>query len=131
VSRPGDSGFRIRVCAPITVAPYDALAASKLIETETVNLGAGGVLIEGATDWSPPEHAILTLSILGDDEPIEARAVLVACEGALCDFKYKAMDASARNRLGCFIIDHQRDSLRRRKAWYRAEIAGLDDDMGL
>jgi hypothetical protein len=131
VSRPGDSSFRIRVCAPITVAPCDEHAGKAAIETETVNLGADGVLIDGGTDWSPPERARLTLSILGDDEPIEARAVLVAREGALCNFKYEAMNANARNRLGCFIIDHQRDSLRRRKDRYRAEIAGLDDDICL
>lgn len=77
----------------------------------------------------PPAHADLTLSLLGEDEAIEAPAVLVARQGALCHFKSEAMDTKTRNRLCCFIIEHQRDVLRRRKAWYHAEVGGLDDDL--
>ena len=39
------------------------------------------------------------------------------------------MDARTRNRLGHFIIEYQRDALRRRQAWYQAEVVGLDDDL--
>jgi hypothetical protein len=131
VSTSAGSDFRIRVCAPITVAPYDEGTAEKTLETETINFGADGVLIDGGTDWSPAEHVMLTLSLLDDDEPIEAPAVLVAREGALCNFKYEAMNAEARNRLGSFIISYQRDIVRRRKMRYRVEVAGLDDDLGL
>ena len=55
--------------------------------------------------------------------------MLVARQGALCHFKSEAMDTKTRNRLCCFIIEHQRDVLRRRKAWYHAEVGGLDDDL--
>lgn len=55
--------------------------------------------------------------------------MLVARQGALCHFKSEAMDTKTRNRLCCFIIEHQRDVLRRRKAWYHTEVGGLDDDL--
>jgi hypothetical protein len=126
---PVDGAFRIRVCAPITVASHDEDPLWRNLETETVNFGADGVLVDGGTDWEPPEHADLTLSLLGENEPIEAPAVLVARQGALCHFKFEAMDTKARNRLCCFIIEYQRDVLRRRKAWYHAEVGGLDDDL--
>jgi hypothetical protein len=131
VSLPADGAFRIRVCAPITVAPHDEEGVARWLETETINFGADGVLLDGGTFWSPPSRARLTLSLLGEDEPIEAPSQLVARQGALCDYKFETMDTNARNRLCCFIIEYQRDVLRRRKAWYHAEVGGLDDDLDL
>ncbi len=87
------------------------------------------MLIDGGPSWSPPERARLTLSLPGEDEAIEAPATLVARQGVLCDFRYLAMETEARNRLGAFIIDDQREAMRRRQAWYHAEVGGLDDDL--
>jgi PilZ domain len=129
MSSPSENGFRIRVCAPITVSPRHRSGGSRLLHSETVNVGADGVLIDGGEHWTPPDQVRLTLSLPGHDEAIEAPARLVARQGVLCDFKYQAMDARTRNRLGCFIIEYQRDSLRRRQAWYHAEVVGLDDDL--
>lgn len=128
MSFPGDNGFRIRVCAPVTVAPQDEESIDEPLFAETVNVGADGVLVDGG-EWAPPERATVTLSLPGHDEAIEAPARLVARQGVLCDFKYEAMDARTRGRLGHFIIEYQRDALRRRQAWYQAEVVGLDDDL--
>jgi hypothetical protein len=124
-----ESDFRIRVCAPITIAPYNGRSAGETLETETVNFGVDGALVDGATDWSPPELVSLSLSLIGEDEPVETPARLVARQGALWNFKCEAMKADARNRLGSFIIDYQRDLLRLRNARYQAEVVGLDDDL--
>jgi hypothetical protein len=129
MSFPAENGFRIRVCAPIKVVPRERQAAVDPVEAETVNVGADGVLVDGGSDWSPPGRVAVSLSLPGHDEEIEAPARLVARQGVLCDFKYEAMDADSRNRLGHFIIEHQRDALRRRQAWYQAEVVGLDDDL--
>ena len=129
ISFPSNNGFRIRVCAPVTVTPFDEDDVDPSLQTETVNFGADGVLIDGGPSWSPPERARLMLSLPGEDEAIEAPATLVARQGVLCDFKYQAMETGARNRLCAFIIDYQRDAMRRRKAWYHAEVGGLDDDL--
>jgi hypothetical protein len=128
VSFRASEGFRIRVCAPITVAPLGEDENSSQ-QTETVNFGPDGVLIDGGPDWSPPERARVTLSLPGEDEPIEVAAALVAREGGLHEFRYESMDTGARNRLGAFIIDYQRDVIRRQHARYRAELGGLDDDL--
>jgi len=129
MSFPAANGFRIRVCAPITVALKDEDITHESFEAETVNVGADGVLVDGGGDWSPPGRVMLSLSLPGHDEAIDAPARLVARQGVLCDFKYEAMDARTRNRLGHFIIEYQRDALRRRQAWYQAEVVGLDDDL--
>ncbi len=131
LSRKADDCFRIRVCAPITVAGCDERNASEPIETNTVNFGVDGTLLNTVPHWSPPQQAKLTLSLLGDDEPIEGHAILTARVGLLCEFKYQAMSAEAHNRLGSFIIDYQRDILRRRKAWHQSPIDKLDDDVAL
>ena len=101
----------------------------RTLETETVNFGVDGALVDGAGDWSPPEHVNLSLSLIGEDEPVETPARLVARQGALWDFKYEAIKADARNRLGSFIIDYQRDLMRLRNARYQAEVMGFDDDL--
>jgi hypothetical protein len=129
MSFPADGAFRIRVCAPVTVEPLPGCTGGAALVAETVNIGADGVLVDGGADWSQPDRAMVTLSLPGHDEAIEAPARLVARQGVLCDFKYEAMDARTRNRLGHFIIEYQRDALRRRQAWYQAEVVGLDDDL--
>ena len=53
VSLPGDGAFRIRVCAPITVAPHDEDVSARNLETETVNFGADGVLVDGGPTGNP------------------------------------------------------------------------------
>jgi len=122
---PADSSFRIRVCAPITIAACDRQAAGEALETATVNFGIDGTLVDGASDWSPPEHVKLSLSLIGEDEPIETPARLVAREAMLWNFKYEAMNADARERLGSFIIDYHRDLMKLRNARYQAEAVGL------
>ena len=128
VSFPTENGFRIRVCAPITVRPFDHLSPGTPIETETVRIGIDGVLIDGGGVWVPPAHVRLTLSLPGYDDAIEASGHLAATQGVLCDFKYEAMDASTRNRLGAFMIDYQRAGLRR-QAWLGVDVGGFDDDV--
>ena len=113
-SFPAQAGCRIRVCLPITVAPYDEQHPEGALNTKTVNFGADGVLVDAGSDWHAPERVRLTLSLLGNDEPIEAPAVLVVRKGGLCDYRYEAMNADARNRLCCFIIECQRYVLKRR-----------------
>ncbi len=108
VSFPTQTGFRIRICLPITLAPYLEQDAERALNTKTVNFGADGVLVDAGSDWPAPERVRLTLSLLGKDEPIEAPAVLVARKGGLCDYRYEAMNTDARNRLCCFIIECQR-----------------------
>jgi PilZ domain len=129
MSFPADNASRIRVCAPVTLAAQASHPDAASVVAETVNIGADGVLVDGGGGWAPPERAMVTLSLPGHDEAIEAPARLVARQGMLCDFKYEAMDARTRNRLGHFIIEYQRDALRRRQAWYQAEVVGLDDDL--
>ena len=129
MSFPAENSFRIRVCAPVTVEGQAGEPEDRPRVAETVNIGADGVLVDGGSDWSAPNRAIVTLSLPGHDEAIEASARLVARQGVLCDFKYEAMDARTRNLLGHFIIEYQRDALRRRQAWYQAEVVGLDDDL--
>jgi hypothetical protein len=128
VTFPADNGFRIRVCAPITVAPIVEDDMISPLQTATVNLGADGVLLDGGVEWAPPRRTRLMLSLPCDDEAIEAPAMLAARQGTLCDYRYESMDTATRNRLGAFIIDDQRDVVRRRQARYQAEIGGLDDD---
>ena len=108
VSIPAQTGSRVRLSLPITIAPYDEQDADGALKTKTVNLGADGVLVDGGSDWSAPERVGLTLSLLGKDEPIEAPAVLVTREGALCDYRYEAMNTEERDRICCFIIECQR-----------------------
>ena len=129
MSLPADNSFRIRVCAPVTVESQPGQPNRGSLVAKTVNIGAGGVLVDGGGDWTPPDRVMLTLSLPGHDEAIEAPARLVARQGVLCDYKYEAMDAQTRNCLGQFIIEYQRDALRRRQAWYQAEVVGLDDDL--
>jgi hypothetical protein len=131
VAHPTDNCIRIRVCAPITVAPHDALGKGDALETETVNFGVDGVLVDGPIDWVAPERIRLSLSLLGEDEPVETQARLVARQGVRWDFKYEAMNADARNRLASFVIEYQRHLLRRENARYNAETVGLDDDLDL
>lgn len=116
MSFPAERDFRIPVCVPITVAPYEEGAPERRLEAETVNLGADGVLVSGGSDWSTPEHVTLTLSLPGEDEPIQTPARLIARRGALHDFKYETISTEARGRLGSAIIQCQRHALRQRWA---------------
>jgi hypothetical protein len=127
----GESDFRIRVCAPISIAPYDGRGAGETLETETVNFGIAGALVDGDTGRSPAERVSLSLSLIGEDEPVQTLARLVSRQGALWNFKYEAMSVDTRNRLRSFIIDYQRDMLRLQKARYKAEFAGVDDELDL
>jgi hypothetical protein len=123
---PPETPFRIKVCAPITVASDDEAIAP--LEVETVSVGADGLLAD-CGEQEPPEFVHLTLSLPGEDEPIETPARLIARQGTLSHYRYGAMDPATRNRVGCFVIEYQRDAMRRRLAWYRAEVVGLDDDL--
>ena len=89
------------------------------------------MLVDGPIDWVAPEHVRLSLSLLGEDEPVETQARLVARQGVRWDFKFEAMSADARNRLAAFVIEYQRHLLRRENARYSAETVGLDDDLDL
>ncbi len=126
-----DSSFRIRICAPIGVAACENGGSDFQVETETVDIGADGALVDAGDGWDAPEHAILTLSLPGDDQAIETSARLVARHGGLAEFRYEGMEAAMRNRLGSFIIQYERDRMRRRQLSSRGEVCGLDDDLYL
>ena len=120
-----ESCFRIRFCAPLTVSPVKTFDAASH-NTQTINLGPDGALIDGSIDWSVPEQAILTLSLPDYDEPIQAPAVLIARHGDLCDYTYETMDTDTRNRLCLFIIECQRARLRMRKQRLQWARIGTD-----
>lgn len=126
---PAGTHPRIRMCAPIMLGPYDEESTDGQLETETINFGTDGVLIEGAADWQPSERMRLTLSVPGEDEAIAAVGRLSARQGTLYDFKYETMDVEARGRLAAFIIEDQRAALHRRLASHRSADVGLDDDI--
>jgi FixJ family two-component response regulator len=87
------------------------------------------VLMSGYTPVALDRHGIGTSDFHLLRKPVNDLAGVVARQGVLCDYKYEAMDAQTRNRLGHFIIEYQRDALRRRQAWYQAEVVGLHDDL--
>jgi hypothetical protein len=133
---PDENHVRIRMCAPVALEPLgteppplfvsDAGVSEAAIETETVNFGTDGMLIESA-DETPPERVRVILSLPGEDDAIQAKARLVARQGDLCEFKYEAMDGDTLGRLASFIIEDQRAALRRRRA--QTVSVGLDDDL--
>ncbi len=124
-------GGRMRICAPIALSPEHADAADTPLEATTVNVGTDGTLVDGEADLAPGQRVSLSLSLPGQDEPIEAIAQLLSRRGSLLNFGYEAMETADRNRLASFIIQDQRAALRRRRSWSRREIQGLDDDLGL
>ncbi len=128
---PDDSDHRIRMCAPITIAHPNGHPTPQTLETETINIGLYGALVDAPNNHPAPQHANLTLSLIGEDEPIETHARLIAHQGTLWDYKFQTMNPDHRNRLGSFIIDYQRDLLKLRKARYQAEIGSFDDDLDL
>jgi hypothetical protein len=106
----------------------DAGPSEAAIETETVNFGTDGMLID-STDEALPERVRVILSLPGEDDAIQAKARLIARQGNLCEFRYEAMDGHTLGRLAGFIIEDQRAALRRRRA--QTVSVGLDDDIDL
>jgi hypothetical protein len=114
MSRPGESDPRLAIRIPITIAPSQPDGSEEALETETLMLGTDGVLIDVPNGWCSPRHVSLTLSLLGEDEPIRTPARPIAHHGALHDFKYEGINAQARDRLSRFIVQCQRYLLRQR-----------------
>jgi hypothetical protein len=138
---PAENHVRLRMCAPVALEPLraennlftpaparDAPGSEPVIETETVNFGTDGVLVD-VGDSSVPDRVRLTLSLPGEDDAIQARARLTARQGSLYEFRYEAMDGHTLGRLASFIIEDQRAALRRRRA--KTVSVALDDDIDL
>lgn len=120
---------RLRLCAPISVAPAEIEDDAQARELQTVNIGVAGVLVQASDGISLPETVRITLSLPGEDDPIEAVAELAARQGDLRDYRYTIIEPEARGRLAAFIIADQRAALRRRRSRERLAGGGLDDDL--
>lgn len=104
---PRRRASRLKLCAPAWLA-----ADGAEIVCQTHDIGADGVMLEGAGDLRASQTLSVTVMLPEDPDPLVATgAVTETRDDGLSWFEFSAMEPLTRRRLGDFVAEHFRRRL--------------------
>jgi len=104
------SASQLDICAPVLLKRP---GVGQECDGVTMNVSADGLLVESDLDATVGEQLELVLSLPGDDEPVQAVATVVRLNSGLVAVQLGHTERVARGRLGSFVLEHNRATLRR------------------
>src|SRR5215207_281501 len=110
VLQPRRTSSRLEICAPVTLS---LPGRDKQSGGVTVNVSADGILAE--SDLSPAigDQVEMVLSLPGMDDALEGVGTVVRQGDGLLALELPRSQYEVRNKLGMFVLEHNRAALRR------------------
>jgi PilZ domain len=104
---PRRRASRLKLCAPVSLT----VGAAELV-CQTHDLGADGVMLEGAGDLRVGQAVSVSVMLPEDPDPLLALAVVAETrDDGLCWAEFSAMEVQTRRRLSDFVTEHFRRRL--------------------
>jgi hypothetical protein len=112
IHMPRSRASRSKIVLPIALRRKDS---PQQIQGLTVDLSSDGILVESTMDVQPGEELDLALALPGDDEPVDAGAVVVRESAGLIALKISLSSRDARQQLARFVAENNRAMLHRQR----------------
>jgi hypothetical protein len=105
---PRRRSSRLKLCAPAFVTGRDGAETA----CQTYDVGADGVMLEGATGLEVGQITSLNLMLPESSDPVHAQACVTAVhEGELCSLEFVGLERDIQKRLTAFVTEHFRRRL--------------------